>query len=64
VQTTLTPETEGLREARARHQSDLATAEEHYAASLRSLGDPRASEVAARGESHRAKAARIRRGVE
>jgi hypothetical protein len=59
----LTPEPEGLRDARARYQDDLAAAEEHYAVSLRSLGrDPSSHSHSAR--LHRARAARIRRGVE
>jgi hypothetical protein len=59
----LTPEPEGLRDARARYQDDLAAAEEHYAASLRSLGrDPSSHSHSAR--LHRERAARIRRGVE
>lgn len=63
MQTTLTPEPEGLRDARARYQDDLAAAEEHYAASLRSLGrDP--SSHAYSAKLHRDRAARIRRGVE
>lgn len=64
MQTTLTPEPKGLRKARARHQDDLAAAEERYAAALSELGHARASEVEARAVSHREKARRIRRGVE
>ncbi len=62
MQTTLTPEPEGLRDARARYQDDLAAAEEHYAAALRSLGEP-AGHVEERARSHRDRAARIRRGI-
>lgn len=61
---TLTQQSPELRAARARYQDDLAQAEEHYAASLRSLEDEHHSAVTERALSHRAKAERIRRGVE
>jgi len=60
---TITPESPEKRDARARYQDDLAAAEEHYAAALRSLGEP-APHRERQAELHRARAARIRRGVE
>jgi hypothetical protein len=60
---TITPESPERRAARARYQDDLAAAEEHYAAALRSLNEPHAH-VEQRATHHRDRAARIRRGVE
>lgn len=59
----LTPTSPELRAAEARYQEDLASAEAHYAATLRSLGlTRRAAEVDERARSHRERAERIRRG--
>lgn len=59
----IVPESPERRAARARYQDDLAAAEEHYAAALRSLGEP-SEHIEQRGRTHRERAARIRKGAE
>jgi len=59
----IVPESPERRAARARYQDDLASAEERYAAALRSLGES-AEHIEQRARTHRDRAARIRKGAE